>query len=168
MKKKNHLFIIVIANIYVAVCLIIYVGKSNHIGMKYGSSETIDHNRQHHREGMEQVEHAIKLGSSASAFKIYIYDLPPAFNEDIVKCHTNYTCYDISESGYGKLFSVADGIHFRNTFQGGLDITIHQRLLQSAYRTMDPSNADVFYIPYYADMLYRCTNEKIDVSSQHF
>ena len=66
----------------------------------------------------------------------------------------------MSESGYGKIFSSADGINFRNTWHGFLDVTIHHRLLRSAYRTMDPEQADVFYIPYYAQMLCRCSRNR--------
>ena len=95
--------------------------------------------------------------SASPAFKVYIYDLPPAFNNDIAKCHEQTHCYDLSESGFGRVFSTADGINFRNTWHGLLELTMHHHLLHSAYRTMDPEQADMFYIPYYAQMRFRCS-----------
>ena len=47
--------------------------------------------------------------SASPAFKIYVYDLPPAFNNDIVKCHEQTHRYDLSESGFGRVFSTSDG-----------------------------------------------------------
>ena len=95
--------------------------------------------------------------SASPAFKIYVYDLPPALNNDIVKCHGQTHCYDLSKFHFGKVFSTADGINFHNTWHGLFELTMHHHLLHSAYRTMDPEQADMFYIPYYAQMLFRCS-----------
>ena len=95
--------------------------------------------------------------SASPAFKICVYDLPLTFNNDIVKYHDKTQCYDLSESGLGRVFSTADGINFRNTWHGVMELTMHHRLLHSAYRTKDPEQADVFYIPYYAQMLFKCS-----------
>ena len=99
-----------------------------------------------------------KLGSSSPAYKTYIYNLPPAFNQDILLCYEQNKCFDTSESGYGAIFNSAEGINFRNTWHGLLELTMHHRLLHSAHRTMEPDQADVFYIPYYAEMMCKCSN----------
>ena len=108
--------------------------------------------------GLQENDGHIKLGSSSPAYKIYIYDLPPQFNYDAV-VWLKEKCYDTSAFGYGKTFATADGITFRNTWQGTLEETIHHRLLRSSLRTMDPEQADVFYIPYYAEMEHRHTKQ---------
>ena len=68
-------------------------------------------------------------------------------------------CYDTSESVYGQVFATTDGITFRNTWQGTLEETMHHRLLRSSIRTLDPEQAVVFYIPYYAEMDHRHTKQ---------
>ena len=104
---------------------------------------------------------SLKLLNFLPPYRIYIYDLPSTFNDDIVLCHTNNLCYDISGSGQGKVFSSDNGIKLRNTWHGALDLTIHYRLSHSVYRTKDPEQADVFYVPYYAQMLQHCTGKAI-------
>lgn len=68
--------------------------------------------------------------SPPSSFKIYVYDLPPNFNLDIAR-----------KRPYCE----------RGAF--GTGIFIHKQLQQSVYRTHDPEEADLFYIPVYATCL---------------
>ena len=89
--------------------------------------------------------------------KVYVYDLPSKFNkdlEDMYRDHLN-SKYDLSHDAYGNTVTSYDGMAFRNTYQGILDIIFHKRLLASGLLTMDPEDADLFYIPYYYDMTFK-------------
>ena len=103
-------------------------------------------------------------------FNIYIYDLPSEFNEDIVTgIQTNKLslCYDLSHHGIGKeTINVADlqasdvqnvsttyGVSVRKTHMYALEIILHHKLLRSPYRTLNPWEADLFYIPFYSGLL---------------
>ena len=110
-------------------------------------------------ESLSKVELALgyERDSSSTAYKIFIYNLPSEYNEDVIPCHQKATCFDSTESGYGKLIHMKDGLAFRATWHGVLDLTFHRRLLLSRYITYDPAEADVFYIPFYATMMNKCT-----------
>ena len=111
-------------------------------------------------------------------FNIYIYDLPSEFNKDIVTgMQTNNLslCYDLSHNGIGKeTINLADlqasdvqttsttyGISVRKTHMYALEIIMHNKLLRSPYRTLNPWEADLFYIPFYSGLLslYNKDNE---------
>ena len=64
--------------------------------------------------------------------KIYMYDLPPRFNQEIVE--TNVQCSS------GHMF--------------GAEIAIHTSLTNSVVRTYDPREADLFYVPVYTSCKY--------------
>ena len=160
---KMKLFVnIITASMFSIGFVTIYITKLDHTDKKPNAIEAnfgIESNTDL-KEEYKNLK-SIKLLNSSPPYNIYIYDLPPTFNEDIVRCHKNSFCYDISAAGYGKASSFDYGINFRNTWHAFLDLTIHQRLLHSVYRTMDPEQADVFYIPYYAQMLQRCSHRKL-------
>lgn len=61
-------------------------------------------------------------------FKIYIYDLPKEFHSDLKRDQKR---------------CVSD--------QYGTEIRIHEELLKSPLRTLDPDEADFFYIPIYGE-----------------
>ena len=48
----------------------------------------------------------------------------------------------------------------RNTHQFALEVIIHYKLLHSRYRTLDPSKADLFYIPVYSGLMCQCDRYK--------
>jgi hypothetical protein len=62
--------------------------------------------------------------------KIYVYELPPDFNTNLLDPEVP-RFYDCRESMYGA------------------EILIHEQLLQSPFRTMDPEAANLFYLPIY-------------------
>ena len=64
--------------------------------------------------------------------KVYMYDLPLRFNEEIVI--TNKQC------AQGHMF--------------GAELAIHQQLATSIARTKDPREADLFYVPVYSSCKY--------------
>jgi hypothetical protein len=64
--------------------------------------------------------------------KVYVYDLPTRFNKDIVD--NNEQCSN------GHMF--------------GAELAIHQDFKTSIVRTMDPREADLFYVPVYTTCQY--------------
>ncbi|XP_045164927.2 uncharacterized protein LOC123528917 [Mercenaria mercenaria] len=104
-------------------------------------------------------------------FKFYIYDLPTKFNYDIQRLFTDerkYSfCYNLDYCGMGEeLYQYSDKgtqidqkmektdgrISVRNTHQFALEVIIHYKLLHSPYRTTNPDQADMFYIPAYTGL----------------
>lgn len=67
--------------------------------------------------------------------KVYIYELPDRFwknaLEDHKNCNSSQVCY----------------WHSCSTGPFALETRLHSMLLNSSYRTMDPEEADVFYVP---------------------
>ena len=85
-------------------------------------------------------------------FKIFIYELPSDFNSQL-SSHAHSDCHDVSECGYGPgPLTHHGGMSIRNTWQFALEIIIHMKLLASPYRTLDPSEADAYYIPFYVTL----------------
>lgn len=93
-------------------------------------------------------------------FKIYVYDLPPALNADLLECVDREFpdgCFDTSNQGFGSSFMDEDdeerpfyqGLSVHNTWQFSLEVILHHKLLSSPLRVLDPAKADVFYVPYY-------------------
>lgn len=93
-------------------------------------------------------------------YKIYIYNLPSALNVDIVKELLNTDLISkgmMTSSGFGQeVFKMGkyDDISVRNTYQFALEIIMHQKMMASPYRTLDPDEADIFYVPAYTAL--RC------------
>ena len=65
--------------------------------------------------------------------KIYVYDLPKAYNEEILKAHPS--CGPNADITWETKYAT--------------EVYIHQRLLKSQYRTTNPEEADLFYVPVY-------------------
>ncbi|XP_062582337.1 uncharacterized protein LOC134244078 [Saccostrea cucullata] len=88
-------------------------------------------------------------------FKIYIYELPPKFNTDIQTglTHKHPECYSFEYCGSGdRLFAIEQGVHVHDSHQFSLEVLIHHQLRFSPYRTLDPNQADYFYIPAYISL----------------
>lgn len=140
-----------------------------------------------------------------TSFKFYIYDLPPMFNTDILKCMTGNDfvyCYNLNFCGMGEELMTYSGskqtytnpeverlsqglktkfhnqfnsqtkdnierertprsysMSVRNTHMFALEVIIHYKLLHSRYRTLDPSKADIFYIPFYSGLMCQCDSQ---------
>ena len=89
-------------------------------------------------------------------FKIFIYDLPSDFNTDLANCVMS-ACHDVSNCGYGKEVDESfKKISIRNTWSHALEVLIHMKLLASPYKTLDPQEADVFYLPFYVTLQAFC------------
>ncbi|XP_041352958.1 xyloglucan galactosyltransferase MUR3-like isoform X2 [Gigantopelta aegis] len=95
--------------------------------------------------------------TSHKLLKIYIYNLNSIFNTDISRCvHSEDACFDYSNHGMGKLLYRHGQISIHNTNQFSLDVILHHQFAHSRYRTNDPSEADVFYVPAYMGSMYFC------------
>ena len=70
-----------------------------------------------------------------SKVRIYVYDLPPKYNVHLA-AH-----FKFSSSG-----------RWDDSWLYGLDILIHRWLLHSPYRTLDPKEADFFFVPCYISL----------------
>ncbi|KAI3458243.1 hypothetical protein Pfo_014906 [Paulownia fortunei] len=96
--------------------------------------------------------------------KVYVYNLPPLFNTEIVRnCHNlnpwSSRCDALSNSGFGK---TADGISrilpqnvsgaWFWTDQFSLELIYHNRMLNYRCRTLEPESAAAFYIPFYTGL----------------
>jgi hypothetical protein len=126
---------------------------------------------------------AAKSDSSCQGKHIYVYDLPPEFNVDLVKrCDSLLPwfglCDYFANSGFGEPVGAAakngsqvlqpPGRWF-NTHQYALELVSHARILKYRCRTRDQSKASLFYIPYYGGLdvirwhwALNATNEKRD------
>jgi hypothetical protein len=74
-----------------------------------------------------------KKERAGGAVKIFVYDLPTAYNEDILNAHPS--CGPDAEITWETKYAT--------------EVYIHQRLLKSRYRTKNPEEADLFYVPVY-------------------
>ncbi|XP_048254881.1 xyloglucan-specific galacturonosyltransferase 1-like isoform X1 [Haliotis rufescens] len=96
--------------------------------------------------------------------KVYIYSLPPKFNKDIETCvnvhNRPYLCFHLLNGGLGKVIYREGEMGVFYTHQFSLEVILHNQLLQSQYRTMNPEEADIFYIPAYLGMFFFCNRPK--------
>lgn len=140
-----------------------------------------------HQNQRESVRPTINTNSDSTVcrktkyitpYKFYIYDLPPKFNNDLVKAIKDNKmlnhCFELDSNGMGpELFKYGDPkqLSIRNTHQFSLEVIIHNKLKLSPYRTLKPDKADIFYIPAYiglACILYHGnqSNKVINVIKQ--
>ncbi|XP_067651969.1 uncharacterized protein [Haliotis asinina] len=102
----------------------------------------------------------IKLNTAKKIPKVYIYSLPTRFNKDIETCVNYdaqpYLCLHLQNGGLGKfIYREGEmGVFYTNQFS--LEVIIHNQLLQSRYRTLNPEEADIFYIPAYLGVYFFC------------
>ncbi|KAH7668269.1 Exostosin-like protein [Dioscorea alata] len=95
---------------------------------------------------------------------VYVYDLPPYFNKDLIDdCDTltpwRSLCDQLSNSGFGpKTTDLAGTIpdhllsSWHTTDQFAAELIYHYRILSHPCRTTNPSHATAFYIPFYAGL----------------
>ncbi|KAL5225078.1 hypothetical protein ABZP36_011717 [Zizania latifolia] len=92
---------------------------------------------------------------------IYVQDLPPRFNTDMVKnCAALFPwtdkCTFTANGGFGLQMSSAGGVFqetgWYNTDQYTVDIIFHERIKRYECLTGDPSLAAAVYVPFYAGL----------------
>lgn len=92
--------------------------------------------------------------------KIYVYELPMEYHFESClqeKYGSKSTCFDLSENGYGSFLYNDSGLYIHNTWQFSLEKIIHQKMLQSGYRTRVYSEANAFYVPFYSGVSCFCS-----------
>ncbi|XP_078679057.1 uncharacterized protein LOC144914767 [Branchiostoma floridae x Branchiostoma belcheri] len=105
----------------------------------------------------ESTGHSTQLSISSPSFKVFVYDLPPEFNSDLVHCiQVKNRCYQLQDYGMGLEFARYGNVSFRSTHMFALEVILHRKILSSSYRTLDPEKADVFYVPYYPALAAAC------------
>lgn len=95
--------------------------------------------------------------------------MPSQFNNDIVDClQMKDDCYKLDHCGLGnELYSLDGDRSVRDTHQFSMEVIMHYSLLSSPYRTMDPNQAQVFYIPAYMGLACLCHQYSVTHSKQH-
>ncbi|GFR49029.1 hypothetical protein Agub_g11051, partial [Astrephomene gubernaculifera] len=73
---------------------------------------------------------------------IYVYDLPPAYNARMLQYRNDRGLCTWRTFGSGNASET-----FGWTY--GLEVLMHEMMLQSEHRTFDPDQADFFYVPVY-------------------
>ncbi|CAN6229254.1 unnamed protein product [Urochloa humidicola] len=109
---------------------------------------------------------AIDAGACEAGL-VYVYDLPPEFNHDLVDdCESLWPWYSfcpyLTNGGFGEaattlpvFFNVTRNVSLAswyNTDQFQLEVIVHRRLLSHRCRTTDPSQASAFYVPFYVGL----------------
>ncbi|KAF8702530.1 hypothetical protein HU200_032912 [Digitaria exilis] len=105
--------------------------------------------------------------ASCAAGLVYVYDLPPEFNHDLVDdCESLWPWYSfcpyLTHGGFGEAAATLPVFHnatrnvslhsWHNTDQFQLEVIVHRRLLSHRCRTTDPSLATAFYVPFYVGL----------------
>ncbi|KAH7653632.1 Exostosin-like protein [Dioscorea alata] len=109
-------------------------------------------------------DHRNAPNSTCDLGTIYVYDLPPEFNSDLIAgCHHlnpwTSRCSALSNFGLGPSAADLAGIvpdpllpSWFNTDQFSSEILFHRRLLSHPCRSPDPSTASALFIPFYAGL----------------
>ncbi|GKC69017.1 xyloglucan-specific galacturonosyltransferase 1-like protein [Tanacetum coccineum] len=87
---------------------------------------------------------------------IYVYDLPPKFNKDLVaQCHDMVPWVDMckyfTNDALGEPIPELGTRWFR-THQYSLEMIFHSRVLKHPCRVYDENKAKLFYVPYYGGL----------------
>ena len=111
------------------------------------------------------------LSMKLHSFKVFIYDLPSKFNQDLLHGAQNNLyntmCFDL-ESNSGKGHHVLDtgAYQVSNTHQFSTEVNFHRTLQNKTYLlTNDPKEADLFYVPFYAGLGCFCKWNDTQTSS---
>lgn len=87
-------------------------------------------------------------GSTRKRPLIYVYELEPMYNQLMLQ-------YRFSRASCThRLFEQGNVTEFRDDWMYQADTGIHEMLLQSRHRTLDPEEADFFYIPVYVSCFF--------------
>lgn len=126
----------------------------------------LNFNNNSHKERQESERS--KEGSKENShtnFKFFIYDLPSSLNKDIIPCVMKKLghCFGLLSDGYGReMFRTGkhQDISVRSTNQFSLEVVMHNKLLHNRLRTMNMSEADIFYIPAYLGLMTFCNRKE--------
>eukprot|EP00250_Pteridium_aquilinum_P001530 c11724_g1_i1 orf=622-2922(+) len=111
-----------------------------------------------------ELAHKVEERSDSSECKygyIYVYDLPPVFNRDIVANCTSLNvfqdvCHTLLNDGLGASLGDASPLGQTGSWfisdQFTAEIVFHNRMLQHPCVTDKPEQASGFYVPYYAGL----------------
>ncbi|CAO2819896.1 unnamed protein product [Amaranthus hypochondriacus] len=98
---------------------------------------------------------------------IYVYDLPPKFNKDLVAMCSDMMedmdfCEYISKDAMGEpIMELGNGWY--NTHQYSLEPIFHNRILKHRCRVYKPEQAKLFYVPFYGGLdILRWHFKKVD------
>ena len=94
-----------------------------------------------------------KIKDLKKSLVVYIYDFPDKFHKTLEDNYVKKSGFDLSYESFGNSVRTERGMIFRNTYQGTFDIIFHKRLRDTWNITNDPEMADVFFVPYYHDMV---------------
>ncbi|KAK6936360.1 Exostosin, GT47 domain [Dillenia turbinata] len=105
---------------------------------------------------------AVSVSDRCSLGRVYVYDLPEAFNEKLIE-----NCDDIgpwnslrdavSNNGLGRPATGLEGVvpkhlvpawHWTEQYSG--ELIFHNRVMNHPCRTLEPESASAFYVPFYA------------------
>ncbi|XP_013417905.1 probable xyloglucan galactosyltransferase GT17 [Lingula anatina] len=105
--------------------------------------------------------------TSIPDYRVYVYDLPPRFTSDLLNCANlrNY-CFDLRHQGMGEQLYQDGPLSIRDTHQFSLEVLMHHKLMHSTRRTNNPSEADLFYIPFYSALTCFCRQGDYDQLEQ--
>ncbi|KAG6579661.1 Xyloglucan galactosyltransferase XLT2, partial [Cucurbita argyrosperma subsp. argyrosperma] len=114
--------------------------------------------------------------------RIFVYDLPSAFNKDILENCDNLnpwssSCRAMANGGFGQRADSLAGIIPENllpswywTDQFVTEIIFHNRIVKHKCRVSEPELATAFYIPFYAGLAvgkFLWTNSTVEDRDQH-
>ncbi|WOL10009.1 hypothetical protein Cni_G18763 [Canna indica] len=107
---------------------------------------------------------ADSAGDSCPSGRIYVYNLPPVFNADLLAaCNAlnpwNSRCAALSNDGFGPHATDLAGVvpssllsSWYSTDQFAAEIIFHRRMLAHRCRTENASAAAAFYVPFYGGL----------------
>uniref|UniRef100_A0A368UHM5 Exostosin GT47 domain-containing protein n=1 Tax=Glycine max TaxID=3847 RepID=A0A368UHM5_SOYBN len=112
------------------------------------------------------VHHSTRTLDQCGSGKVFVYDLPQTFNNEILLHCDNLNpwssrCDALSNDAFGRSAAALAGIvpedllpawHWTDQFV--TEIIFHNRLINHKCRVMEPESATAFYMPFYAGLAY--------------
>ena len=98
----------------------------------------------------ESVDLGVDLAELPSVF---VYDLPPVLNSDLLSCYfSTYDAWPWDDSvPHGKdTVNASATKRATESAQYSVEMLLHAALLNHPRRTLDPTSADVLYVPFYS------------------
>lgn len=127
-------------------------------------SISIPRNRQHFPTPFTAPAVQVSGEPECAFGKVYVYDLPPFFNRELVKnCDKlnpwSSRCDTLTNDGFGQRATGLAGVVPEDlmpawywTDQFVTEIIFHNRILKHPCRTVEPESATAYYIPFYAGL----------------
>lgn len=109
----------------------------------------------------QRIQYTTNNNKECKFGKVYVYDLPPIFNTDLLKnCHDldpwKSRCNAVSNGGFGPKATDLNGVvpenlipawYWTDMYAG--EVIYHARVMNYKCRTLDPEEATAFYVPFY-------------------